>query len=149
MDKFRIKIKQRMFLGGIFCAFTAGLGILQQLGIFEKPGFFKKYELLSSFQLGFLIGIGLVAVFMMFKMGNALKDETKLKILYHEEHDERLSLIRQKSGMPMLAITSCIMIFAGIIAGYVNEIVFFTLIAAAILQIIISLFVKLYYMKKM
>lgn len=124
MDKYRHRIKRRMILGAIICAFSAGLAILDQLGIIEKLGFLKKYELLSAFQLGFLIGIGLVAVYMMLKMVNALKDETKLKMLYNEEYDERLSLIRQKSGMPMLVITSCIMIFAGIIAGYINEIVF-------------------------
>lgn len=149
MDKYRRKIKSRMVLGRIICAFSAGIAILDQLGIIEQLGFVKKYKLLSAFQLGFLIGIALVAVFMMFKMSNALKDETKLKVLYNEEHDERLGVIRQKSGMPILAITSCFMIFAGIIAGYVNEIVFFTLIAAAVFQITFSALIKLYYMKKL
>ncbi|SHK88954.1 hypothetical protein SAMN02745136_03590 [Anaerocolumna jejuensis DSM 15929] len=148
MDSYRSKIKRKMFFGGVICSLSVVIAILDQLGVIDKISFIKKYEMISDFQFGFLVGIGLVAAVMMFKLGNALKDETKLKMLYNEEHDERIGLIRQKSGMPMLVITSCIMIFVGIIAGYVNEVVFVTLVAAATIQIIFSVLIKMYYMKK-
>ena len=148
MDKYRIRIKWRMYFGVVIIVFSVGLGIIDQIGLFDKMGFFKKHEELWTFQLGFLTGIGLVAVVMMFKYGKALQDNAKLQMLYNKENDERLGLIKQKSGMPMLMITSVIMIFTGVIAGYVNEIVFYTLILAAMLQMILGVMVKIYYMKK-
>jgi hypothetical protein len=80
--------------------------------------------------------------------GKAIKDDTKLKLLYNKEYDERQSLIRQKAGMPMLMITSGIMIFAGIIAGYFNEIIFYILILTAMIQMTLGVIVKIYYIKK-
>lgn len=148
MDEYRRKIKNRIFVGAIICAVTAGIAVLDVLGVIEKLGFLKKYEVLSTFQFGFLVGITLVAIFYMFKLGIALKYEKKLRILYNEEKDERLLLIRQKSGAPMIVITSTIMVLGGIIAGYINEIVFYTLIAAGFFQLIFSIIAKLYYMRK-
>jgi hypothetical protein len=84
----------------------------------------------------------------MFRLRKIVKNPTELQKLYNKENDERLALIRQKSGMPIIMITSGIMILAAVVAGYINETVFFTLIAAAMAQIVISLAVKVYYMRK-
>ena len=149
MDKYRSKIKLRMFLSVVIVVLCFGLGILDQIGFVDKLGFFKKSDVISGFQLGFLTGIGLVALVMLFKYSKAIKDDIKLQMLYNKENDERLGSIRQKAGMPMLMITSSIMIFAGIIAGYVNEIVIYTLILTAIIQMTLGGMVKIYYMKKM
>jgi len=88
-------------------------------------------------------------VFDIIKLSLAINDETKLKILYNKEHDERLKTIRSKAGMPIIAITSVLMIIAAIIAGYFNIVVFYTLVIAVAAQLSVSAMVKLYCMKTM
>jgi len=51
--------------------------------------------------------------------------------------------------MPMLMITSILMLIAAIIAGYFNIIVFYTLVLAATVQLSIGTIVKLVCMKLM
>jgi hypothetical protein len=79
----------------------------------------------------------------------AIKDERKLKMAYNRENDERMKAIRAKAGMPMLLITSVMMVIAAIIAGYFNIVVFYTLTAAAMMQLLLGVSVKLYHMKTM
>jgi len=142
MNNYRKVIKQRMLWKGAFCALIAVLAVADQLG------WLNTYGVMSSFQMGFLVGLMVVTVLNMWQMNQALNNDQQLKKLYTIEHDERLMMIRQKAGVPMLTITSCLMIFVGIIAGYVNQLVFITLITAAVAQLIISLLVKLYYTKQ-
>ena len=149
MDKFRRSIKTRMYTGVVIVLICVALIILDQAGFFDNSKFFRKYENISAFQLGFLVGISFVALFYMFRLRKIVKNPTELQKLYNKENDERLALIRQKSGMPIIMITSGIMILAAVVAGYINETVFFTLIAAAMAQIVISMAVKAYYMRKM
>ena len=92
--------------------------------------------------------MGILAVIQFVKLSRALIDEKKLKMLYNSEHDERMLLIRSKAGMPMLLITSTLMIIAAVIAGYFNIIVFYTLAAAAVVQLSAGAAVKVYCMKK-
>ena len=72
-----------------------------------------------------------------------------LREAYLKETDERMILIRSKAGMPALLITSVIMIFAGIIAGYFNIIVFYSLLAAGVCQLLLGVCLKFYYMHKL
>lgn len=149
MEKYKKVIKKRMILCGIIAVVSVVLGILHQSNFFDLISLYTRNEALAGFQAGLLSGFGLLSLLLLFKYGKAIKDDTKLNILYNKEHDERQNLIRQKSGMPMLMITSGIMIFAGIIAGYLNEIIFYTLILAAMIQMTLGAMVKIYYMRKM
>lgn len=149
MEKYRKTIKKRMILCGILAAVSVGLGIFHQSEFFDLVSFATRNEAVAGFQAGLLSGFGILALFLLYKYGIAIKDETKIKMLYNKEHDERQNLIRQKAGMPLLMITSCIMIFAGIIAGYFNEIIFYTLVLAAMIQLTLGAMVKIYCMKKM
>ncbi|HOJ12538.1 MAG TPA: hypothetical protein PK733_18390 [Clostridiales bacterium] len=149
MEKYRKTIRKRMILCGFLAAVAVGLGILHQSEFFDLISLYTPNEALAGFQAGLLSGFGVLSLLLLYKYGKAVKDDTKLKILYNKEYDERQNLIRQKAGMPMLMITSGIMIFAGIIAGYLNEIVFYTLILAAMIQLTLGAMVKIYYMRKM
>lgn len=149
MEKYRKTIKKRMILCGILAALSVGLGIFHQSEVFDLVSLYTRNEALAGFQAGLLSGFGVLSLFLLYKYGRTIKDDTKLKILYNKEHDERQNFIRQKAGMPMLMITSGIMIFAGIIAGYLNEIVFYTLILAAMIQLTLGAMVKIYCMRKM
>lgn len=149
MEKYVNTIKKRMILCGIIAFVSVGLGISHQSGFFDLISLYTRNEALAGFQAGLLFGFGILSLLLLFKYGKAIKDDTKLKILYNKEYDERQNLIRQKAGMPMLMITSGIMIFAGIIAGYLNDTVFYTLILSAMIQMTLGAMVKIYYMRKM
>jgi hypothetical protein len=126
-------------------------------------GFFNIYSILitdhstathsdgfvAGFQFGLIVSIFGLAIFDIIKLSRAINDETKLRVLYNKEHDERLIAIRNKAGAPMIIITSVLMIIAAIIAGYFNIIVFYTLVAAVAAQLSVSAMVKLYCMKTM
>lgn len=101
-----------------------------------------------SFQEGLLFSGAVLSLFWLARYARAVRSEEKLRLLYNKEHDERGVLIRQKAGMPMLMITSGLMLFAGIIAGYFNETVFFTLILCATAQLTVGACVKIYYLRK-
>ena len=101
---------------------------------------------LADFQSGFMLGLAIVSLFMLMKYRKLLRDERGLRESFNKETDERMILIRSKAGMPALLITSVIMIFAGIIAGYFNIIIFYTLLAAGICQLLLGSGLKFYYM---
>ena len=84
----------------------------------------------------------------MLKYRGALKDETKLRLLYNEENDERMKLIRAKAGVPMVLILSLTLVLAAMIIGYWSATVFIVLIGVALFQLLASLGVKLYYKNK-
>lgn len=147
MENFKITIKRRIIL---FSAITL---IAVVLGVYD---FFEMSNLgegsladgaVTGFQFGIIFGIGLLTLLQTIKLSMIIKDDKKLKILYNKEHDERLKMIRSKAGMPMLMVTSIIMLIAAVIAGYFNIVVFSTLVIAAFVQLSIGVIVKLYCMK--
>ena len=95
------------------------------------------------------MSIGALALVDLVKLNRAVNDETRLRMLYNKEHDERMKAIRSKAGMPLIAVTSVLLIIAAIIAGYINITVFYTLIIAVATQLSVSAVVKLYCMKTM
>jgi hypothetical protein len=149
MEDYRKKVISNMIVGGIIITIAVCLCVFDLLIDLELISFKPENIMLLNFQTGFLLGIGMVALITMFRCGKALKSPEKLQIMYNQEYDERQAFIRQKAGMPMLSLTSGAMVLAGIIAGYFNDIVFYTLIAAAMAQLVISVLVKLYYTKTM
>lgn len=104
---------------------------------------------ITDFQTGFMLGLAIVSLFILIKYCKLLKNERMLREAYLKETDERMILIRSKAGMPALLITSVIMISAGIIAGYFNIIVFYSLLAAGVCQLLLGVCLKFYYMHKL
>ncbi|MDE6672738.1 MAG: hypothetical protein K2K16_11155 [Ruminococcus sp.] len=145
MEKYRKNLILRIFLLSFVVLLATGLGIFNVFGTNENI----KENVIFDFQCGFITGLGLVAVILIIRYSKAVKDSDKLKILFNKENDERLKYIKSKSGMPMLLITSVIMIFIGTIFGYFNTTVFYTLIVASMCQLLIAGIVKMVYMKKM
>ncbi|MDE6798006.1 MAG: hypothetical protein K2J36_08370 [Ruminococcus sp.] len=145
MEKYRKNLILRIFLLSFVVLLATGLGIFNVFGTNENI----KENVIFDFQCGFITGLGLVAVILIIRYSKAVKDSDKLKILFNKENDERLKYIKSKSGMPMLLITSVIMIFSGTIFGYFNTTVFYTLIVASMCQLLIAGIVKMVYMKKM
>ena len=149
MEKFKMRIKRRIILFSGMTLITAVLGVYD---FFAERNFEKASmtdSIVSEFQFGLIFGIGIVALLQIIKLSMVIKDDKKLRRLYNKEHDERLKTIRSKAGIPMLMITSVIMLIVAIIAGYFNIVVFYTLVMVAIVQLSIGAIVKLYCMKTM
>lgn len=86
-------------------------------------------------QIFILVGIGVLACIYLIKLISTTADEEKLRLLYAQENDEGAKLFREKAGLPMILITSMVMVLIGAVAAYFSVAVFYTLIGAAVLQL--------------
>ena len=145
MEQFRKKIKTRMLLISIVLLVFVAILLYNQFSASDA----LKDSLAFSFQCGLSASGSLVLVFWLVKNRRALSDEAKLRLLYNQENDERMSAIRANAGIPMVLILSMTLVLGGMIIGYFNETVFVVLIGVALFQLLVSLGVKLYYMRKM
>lgn len=145
MDKFKLILKRRIALLIIAVLIAAATGIYDVFFAGETA----RESIFAGFQAGLITGLGLLSAALIIRFRSTLKDEAKLKLQYNKENDERYKAIRAKAGMPMLLITSIMMIIAGVIAGYFSETAFITLICAALAQMSVGVVVKLVYMKIM
>jgi len=149
MEDFKKRIKQRiiLFSGMLLVVVLLGVYGLFVMGNSERGNMTD--GIVTGFQFGIILDVGILSLFQIIKLNKVINDDKKLKILHNKENDERLKAIRSKAGMPMLMITSAIMLIAAIIAGYFSKVVFSTLVIAAIVQMSIGAIVKLFYMKTM
>ena len=145
MELFKKKLKTRIILLCAVLLLFVAILLYNQFGASAA----LKDSLAFSFQCGFSAAGSIVLVFWLMKYRTALKDEAKLRLLYNEEKDERMSAIRAKAGIPMVLILSMALVLGGMIIGYFNETVFIVLIGVALFQLLVSLGVKLYYKVKM
>lgn len=103
----------------------------------------------ASMLVGMGTGGDLVALKVIIQQSKALRDEKKLRQLYIQEHDERMMAIRQKAGYPVLVYLSLAVTAAALIAGCFNETVMLTLIAVAMLQLLLCVTIKFWCMRHM
>ncbi|WP_105300362.1 hypothetical protein [Anaerococcus marasmi] len=111
----------------------------------------KDQARLNDSALGFIngltLGIEIICVFWVFKIRKALKDDKILRKLYIDEHDERKNFIKLKSGSNLIGKIVLGIFVVSILASYFNMVVFYTLVIAGILLIIVSLSLKFYWRK--
>lgn len=143
MEKYRNTLKLRIYLLSVFVFATIGFGIFDAFYASESV----KSSIIFDFQCGLTLALGVIALVSILRYRKILKNETYLKIQYNKEFDERLKTIRAKAGVPMSLISSILMIIAGIIIGYRNITVFYTLILTAMCQLIAACMIKLVYSK--
>lgn len=151
MEKFKTTVKRRIAISSGMALVSLVLGAFSIYSIVfvdHSTGTLSD-GFVAGFQFGLIVSIFGLAIFDIVKLRLAIKDETKLKILYNKEHDERMKTIRSRAGMPLIAITSVLMVIAAIVAGYFNIVVFYTLVIAVAAQLSVSAVVKLYCMKTM
>ena len=145
MDTYKKTLRTRILLLAIPAVFAVVLGIYDVFLASPKI----KESFIFGFQCGAATACGLIAVILILRYKTILHDEKKLKLAFNKENDERLKAIRAKAGLPMVLVTSVLLIIAGVIAAYFNAVIFVTLMVAAVCQMMISGIVKLIYMKKM
>lgn len=143
-DQYRRTIIRRTILMRVCWLVYLGLTLFMRFGAkqaVEHPAF--------SMLMGGMIG-GLLAMGIFFaKYWRALKDDTLLRRLYNEEHDERMQAIRARAGFPVTVVMSLAMIGAGLIATFFNMTVALTLVLAAVAQMLVSLAIKFWCMRTM
>lgn len=133
------------------CALSFVVVFAVALGIFDV--FFAAADIKTSpvfgFQCGATLALGVLALPLIVRYKRALTSEENRRRLFHQENDERMKAIKAKAGMPLLWITSFLMIIAAVVTGYFHVVVFYTLMAVSVCQLAIACIVKFIYMRLM
>lgn len=145
MEKYKKAIVIRIVLLSILALIGVGLGLFDVFWAQQN----LKNSFLFCFQGGFSLAMGLVSTVWIIRYGAVLRDENKLQLQYNKEHDERTKAIKSKAGLPVVLILSIVLVLAGMVAGYFDATVFYTLIAVAIVQLLVSLIIKAVYFRIM
>ncbi len=148
MERYRQTIKNRSrALGGYSFLVVLLIWVgFRQLGAGSENLHVR--EFIAGYNLGFCIGLELVVIFWIVRYTRALRDDKLLKKFYIKEKDERLIWIRERSGGISITITLAGLALGTIMAGYFNEVVFFTLLGAFFFVALVGASLKLYYRNK-
>lgn len=133
MERYRRSLRRRLTLLGVMEALFFLMMFLCR-GM-EGP--------VAGFLLGMAAGGAIMGFLVIMRWGRALKDDTRLRRMYNEEHGERLQAIRARAGLPMGLYLSLGMLAAGCAAGFFSETVMLTLVLAAGAQLLVCVAVKL------
>lgn len=144
MEKYRKTIKTRIVLFMLLILLCCGILVCSIAldGDTEEEGF------ITGFQCGVACGTAIVLCIFTIRYSKALRDEKALQLQYNRENDEMVKAVKAKAGLPMLQYTSIAIILAGVIAGYCNVTVFYSLIAAGSAQLLAAIIIKTTYMRK-
>lgn len=142
MDNFKLKIRNRIVL--LIVLFVSMIAVYLVLFL-NQDKLLKSSNHIVNFHGGALTSFSILLILSIFKNLIAIKDEKRLKKLYIEEHDERSILIMQKTGAVGINICILGLACATIIAGYFNEVVFFTLLGATLFVSVIKGLFKIHY----
>lgn len=141
MKAYRKVIIIRIILLAALALFAAGLGIYDAF----FAGDAIRGHNVFAFQCGSTAALGVMALVCVMKYSQALRSEKIMRQQYIKAHDERMRAIRAKAGMPLSLYFPVLMIAVGTIIGYWNELIFLTLVVAAVAQLLVAAAVKLIY----
>lgn len=145
MEQYKDSLKTRIAVLSAGVIALATLLVLGEYGAFRPIWVSEFSEFLRGFQTGILFSVSLVFIYFIVKSVWLLKNEEKLKAAYYTENDERHKLIMMKIGGNAMYVCTIIVLLAGIVAGYFNETVFFSLAGTALFLLLIRLALKIYY----
>ncbi|HKM35801.1 MAG TPA: hypothetical protein VJY54_13825 [Lachnospiraceae bacterium] len=145
MEQFRKTIRIRI---AWLMALSLTTGLMGVYDVFFATNILKE-SIVFQFLGGASTAICIISSINIIRYRKIISDESKSKLLCNKENDERYKIIKSKAGIPIVPVLSVLMMLSGIIAGYLNITVFYTLLIAAICMVLVSGVVKLYYMKKM
>jgi len=103
---------------------------------------------IDGFQTGVSIALAGVFLFFFYRTLAAIRNVDKLRKLYISETDERILLIRQKSGSAGMNMVMYGLTIGAFIAGNFNDTVCLTLLGACLFVGLVRGFFKLYYRAK-
>ena len=144
MENYANKIKKR----SVYLIIILLATVITYIGLTIKTDWFSKMpSFIQGYNLGVVTGVVLFISFHLFKNYSVLKQKEKLKKQYIEENDERTKTIKQKTGASATYILTLAFALATIVAGFLNEVVFYTLLAVTFSTLFIISILKRYYMK--
>ena len=145
LEKYKKEIGFRINVPFLLCI-LALLAVV--IGNFYLKYKFPLKEYMTDYVVGFFIGIELVCVFYMSIFIKAYRNKDILEKMYIKETDEREILIKMKSGANIIPIFSMVIVTVSLIVAYVSYEAFLALMIVAIVQIIFSKLLKIYWSKK-
>lgn len=143
LARYRVKLKSRIKWASAYNFFVVLIILLNR----TLGNRFAISDMAHGFTIGFLVGIQLLVVIGMSKIQAALRDDVKLKALYIKDHDERTIAIEEKIGGLGINLIIAGQGIATVIAIYLSQTVFFTLLGALAFTVLIKGGLKLYYRK--
>lgn len=148
MDAYKKVVRRRLLLCVLLAIVTLALTvyIFRFYGSGPENGSAGE-GFLAGFPCGICSALFAVCVFTFFRCVSMLRDEKKLRLGYNRENDERMKLIRAKSGYPFSVVTAVVMIIAGLLLARVNITVSLIAIACACIQLVVSAVFKAVYSK--
>ncbi len=149
MEAYRKTIRRRLVLSIVLAVVMLALAvyIVSFFGSDPDDNGSMGEGFMAGFPCGICIGLFAVCVFTVFRCLSMLRDEKRLRLGYNRENDERMKLIRTKSGYPFSVVTGVAMIVAGLLLARINLTVSLTAIACACLQLAVSAVFKAVYSK--
>ena len=145
LEKYKKEIGFRISILLLLCI-LALLAVV--IGNFYLKYTFPLKEDMTDYVVGFFIGLELVSVFYMSMFMKAYRNRDILEKMYTKETDEREIVIKMKSGENIIPIFSMIIVIVSLIVAYISYEAFLALMIVAIVQIIFSKLLKLYWSKK-
>lgn len=118
------------------------------IGNFYLKNKFPLKEDVTDYVIGFFTGLELVSVFYMSMLARAYRNRDILEKMYTKETDERVILIKMKSGANIIPIFSMVIVIVSLIVAYVSYEAFLALMIVAFVQMIFSKILKIYWSKK-
>lgn len=145
MEKYKQKIKKRSML--YLMLFTILNVTLTFVSINRIP-ILEIDSMVKGFSSGLCVAFDFLLLYLSIRDRVIISSDEKLKKNYIKENDERKKYIRQFVGAPTTLIIYFVLVFATVISGFVNKIVFLTLIGVDIVIGLIITIMKCYYMRK-
>jgi len=147
MDDFKKKLTARQLLisVGLLVLFCAVI-LSRHYEKAASSDFVKGY--IEGFQWGVLACLLVALLFYLIRNILALRNPEKLKKLYIAETDERKQFIQRQAGSIGMNIVMFGLAAGTVIAGNMNDTVFFTLMGACVFVALIRAFLKIYYKNK-
>ncbi|HLV09935.1 MAG TPA: hypothetical protein VKY40_06995 [Halanaerobiales bacterium] len=148
MKNFREKMKRRIVFQVLTIIIVAAVYFILLYNKDKIAGENYIVSFVRGFQTGLFVSLQAVSIYYLFKYISALKNEETLKEIYIKENDERKIMIEQKAGSVSMIISYIILALASIIAGFYNQIIFFTLVGTLLFLAFTRLFMYLYFNRR-
>ncbi|APZ49772.1 hypothetical protein BW721_09060 [Jeotgalibaca sp. PTS2502] len=145
LENYKKEIGSRISILVLLCI-VALLAVI--IGNFYLKYKFPLKEDVTDYVVGFFTGLELVSVFYMGMLVRAYRNREILEKMYTKETDERVILIKMKSGANIIPIFSMVIVIVSLIVAYVSYEAFLALMIVAFVQIKFSIILKIYWSKK-
>lgn len=144
MEAYRKKLSKRITFTIIYGAVVLTIAVV---GVFGN--FFQTEPFALGYMSGFCMGLLAVMIFLLVKYRRALQDDERLRKLYVQETDERNSFIEAKTGGMATNAIMFGLALASVVAGFIDQTVFETLLGSTIFAALVKGGLKIYYCRTM